>query len=312
MLRLANELLHRERAEPSHQRLHIAAELEPMQQAVTLQLRHALEVEPTAGERLLEHKGAVVHAFTGEVRGRAGPHNVAGLQHRNPLGGRLNLEKDMRGEKDGPTRPTVLGQQADETILHDRIETLGRLVEHQHARLVLERLDDADLLLHTPRVRPDLTAQLGLRQLEPVAQLPPSYEWSPLQRTEIVEALVPGHLRPQSELTRQVPDLGQHRVEVRPHIVAEDADPPGRGPDEAEHGSDRGRLAGSVGTDVPERLAVCHRQRDPVHGDLAAVPLDEFLNLDRCTHSVIVRPRGGGPSRGHYSSSPPGYARSRL
>ena len=35
-----------------------------------------------------------------------------------------------------------------ERTLHERVEPLGRLVENRKLRIVLERLDDADLLTH--------------------------------------------------------------------------------------------------------------------------------------------------------------------
>ena len=48
-----------------------------------------------------------------------------------------------------------LVEEVVERALHERVEALGRLVEDGQLRVVLERLDDADLLAHAARVVAD-------------------------------------------------------------------------------------------------------------------------------------------------------------
>jgi hypothetical protein len=251
----------RQAADPPHQRLHIAAELEPLYQPIADQTGDSLEVEyGRVGRRLLEHERAVPHALAGEAGSRPGAHDAARLDHRDTLGRLLHLGEDVRGEERRPAGVLMLGEQFDEPLFHHRVQALGRLVEHEHARLVLERLHDADLLPHPARVQADLAAQVGLRQLEPVAQLLPAPRPAALQRAEVVQTLAAAHQRPQPELARQVADLRQNGIEVACDVAPEDADHPGGRPDEAEHAPDGGRLARPVRSDIAERLALADGQ----------------------------------------------------
>jgi hypothetical protein len=58
----------------------------------------------------------------------------------------LDLRQDVRGEEDGAPVIAHLEEQLIEFNLVQRIEATARLIEHEQARLVHERLHDADLL----------------------------------------------------------------------------------------------------------------------------------------------------------------------
>jgi hypothetical protein len=56
----------------------------------------------------------------------------------------------VRGEKDRPPSLSVLPEQLHEPLLHEWIEALGGFVQDDDGGFVLERLNDPDLLFHSP------------------------------------------------------------------------------------------------------------------------------------------------------------------
>lgn len=72
--------------------------------------------------------------------------------------------------------------------------------------------------------------------------------------------------------------------------------PAGGGRDQAQHAPDGGGLPGPVGPEVPEGLSGPHRERHAVHGEGAAVPLDQALDLDHGVHARQAYPSGADAS----------------
>ncbi len=68
-------------------------------------------------------------------------------QHRQPVGDGVNLIEEMRDEDDGEAARLQLAHDVEEPRGLGGVETGGRLVEHQRARVVLERAGDGDELL---------------------------------------------------------------------------------------------------------------------------------------------------------------------
>ena len=77
----------------------------------------------------------------------------------------------MRREEDRPTGAPQVVEDAVERPLHQRIEALCGLVEDRELRVVLERLDDAQLLAHAARVVADGPPEGRGGELEPLAEL---------------------------------------------------------------------------------------------------------------------------------------------
>jgi hypothetical protein len=75
-------------------------------------------------------------------------------------------------------------------------------------------------------------------------------------------------------------DLGQHRSRRAGHGPAEHLDAPGGGEHQAEQHAHGGGLAGAVGAEEAEQVALADLQVDAVHGDDAAVPLGQPLGAD--------------------------------
>ena len=75
-------------------------------------------------------------------------HQVAGADDRHAVAEALDLRQHVRAEEDGPALAPQVVEDPVERVLHERIETLGRLVQDRELGVVLQRLDDADLLAH--------------------------------------------------------------------------------------------------------------------------------------------------------------------
>src|ERR671919_2445194 len=150
----------------------------------------------------------------------------------------------------------MLPQQAHEQILHHRVQALGWLVEDDELWFVLKRLDDRDLLSHPARIEADLFVEIGCGQLKPIAQVLEARRRPRMQRSEIVDALAPRHLGPQTEFTGDVTNPLQDRSKVARHVATEDAHRPLRGTQETKKASDGRGFAGAVGTEVSVGLAL--------------------------------------------------------
>ena len=94
---------------------------------------------------------------------------------------------------------------------------------------------------------------------------------------EVLDRLAAGQLVVQRELARQVAEAPVDRDRVDGRVDAEDARPPGRRPDVVEQGPDRRRLAGAVGAEEAERLALLDLEVDVDDAAVLAVRLGQLL-----------------------------------
>ena len=134
-----------------------------------------------------------------------------------------------------------------ERPLHERVEALGRLVEDGQLRVVLERLDDADLLAHAARVVADRPAQRRVVELEPVEQLGAAGRRpARTARPSSSSSRSPVSVVPERDAARQVARLAADLDRVAVDVEAEDRRAAGRRVEEAEQQPDRRRLAGAV------------------------------------------------------------------
>ncbi len=116
-------------------------------------------------------------------------HQATGADDRDAIADPLNLGEHMAREEDRvPLVPEVL-EDAVEGVLHQRVEPLGRLIQDGELRIVLERLDHADLLAHPTRVVTHLALQDAAGHLQAVAQLAAPDRLLPLQVGEVVERI---------------------------------------------------------------------------------------------------------------------------
>src|SRR5205085_1110806 len=98
----------------------------------------------------------------------------------------------MRAEEDGASRSSHVLEDPVESVLHQRIEALGWLVEDRELRVVLEGLDHTQLLAHAARVVADASLQVVRRELQPLAELSPARRGLTLQVGQVVESVLAG------------------------------------------------------------------------------------------------------------------------
>src|SRR5438552_1721391 len=79
--------------------------------------------------------------------------------------------------------------------------------------------------------------------------------------------------------------LEGNRVAI--HVEPEDVGRAARRVDHAHEELDGGRLAGAVGAEVAEDLALVHREVQVEDASAAAIVLREALGLDRARHRVL-------------------------
>ena len=129
---------------------------------------------------------------------RAHLDELASAQDRHPVAEGLHLAQDVRGQEHRLPPPARLGDTLAEGLLHQRIQTGGRLVENQQVSPRTERGDQKHLLPVALGVGPD---PLGRIKLEPSGQLVPAARVDlPLDAAQQVQRLAPGQPRPQVRL----------------------------------------------------------------------------------------------------------------
>ena len=152
-----------------------------------------------------------------------------------------------------------------------------------------KRVREAQPLLHAARQVLDVgVASLAeIDQLEQVADHPaPTGRGQPIAAREEVEVLPDLHVVVDTERVRHEPEDAPDLVGVPGHGPAVDLGAPGVGTEQGREHPQRGRLAGAVGPDQPEDLALVDGQVDAGHGDRPVVALDQALGADDRAHST--------------------------
>ena len=88
---------------------------------------------------------------------------------RDAIARLLDLGQDVAREEDRPALCLRLADELVERLLDERIEARRRLVEDQQVRPVLERDDEADLLLVALRVLLELATRVEVEALDELA-----------------------------------------------------------------------------------------------------------------------------------------------
>ena len=100
--------------------------------------------------------------------------------------------------------------------------------------------------------------------------------------------LAPGHQRVDGGVLQGDADRPAHRAGLRLHVVARHPGPARRGPQQGGEHADEGGLAGAVGPEEPEDLALLHHEVDAGDRGQVAEAADEALRLDRVGHDVAA------------------------
>ena len=166
---------------------------------------------------------AQLHLVVGEVAERVdgvGLDQPAVADDGHPVAGLLDLGQDVARQEDRPARRLRLQHQLEEGLLDERVQARRRLVEDEQVRPVLERDDEADLLL----------VALGVLLVAPRrVEVEPLDERRLVGRVdaaaqvgEVLDRLGTGQAVVERELTGEVADAAVDRDRVDGRLDAED------------------------------------------------------------------------------------------
>ncbi len=198
---------------------------------------------------------------------------MAGEQHGAPLGGEAAQE---------------VAQPADAL----GVEPVGGLVEHEDARVAEQRGREAEPLGHAEREAAERRRAAPPRSTSSSSSsaresgIPPSAA-STRRWLRARARGMRGRLEHDPDLRERVGELG-----VREAV---DGGAPGGGGDQADERAQGGRLAGSVGTEEADDLALVDVEAQVVDGPHGAEVLGEVLNRDDGHVQVIIRSRAPPP-----------------
>ena len=123
---------------------------------------------------------------------------------------------DVAREDDRAARRGPLREPAEQAPLDDGVERGGGLVEDRQRRVVLQRGNQPELLLHPARVLAHAPAQRRPVELEHLAEALARRRRARVQPREGVEGPLAGEPRVEPELPGQVADLRRARPSGRP------------------------------------------------------------------------------------------------
>jgi len=164
-----------------------------------------------------------------------------------------------------------LPQQVEERLLHERIESAGRLVEDEQPRAVQERLHDADLLPVAEAQIRDLARQV---EIEPLREIPHAlFVHVPVEAGGVAQQIRRPHIIVIMHFTRQIARLAPDLPRLPYDVLAEYPRRPRRGADQMEQEADRRALARAVRTDESEDFAFPDGKGHLLDAPPLAVPL---------------------------------------
>nr|WP_305038275.1 hypothetical protein [Cellulomonas sp. HLT2-17] len=206
---------------------------------------------------------------------------LAGTQDPDAVAQVLDLVEDVRGQEDGLPAGGRLTGEGLEHGFHERVEARCRLVEQQHVGSGHEGRDECDLLPvslgvgpHAPgRVELEAVDELGAERGVDVAG----------QVAEQVEGLGSGELRPQGDVAGHVPDVAVGALDIA-DVDAHDLGGSAGRADQVQQQPHRGRLAGSIRAEKPERLALADLEVHPLEGSHGSEVLAQIVGRDRGCH----------------------------
>jgi hypothetical protein len=203
-----------------------------------------LEAQHVARGRLQQFAGAVQRD------------HAALLEHRDAVAQRLGFFQVVGGQQHGAALLVELGDELPQRLAQLDVDTGGGLVEHDHRRLVHQRLRHQHAALHAARELAHVGRGLvgeaeAVQQLvDPgVVVLDAEVARLDAQRLAHVEEGV------EHQLLRHDAELAARLGVVALHVEAVHADGAGRGARQPREHADQGGLAGAVGAEQAEELA---------------------------------------------------------
>ena len=288
----------------------VGVEQDPVRQ----HLDPAAEVAQLVGHRLVLPglEADLDHLAAGpppdELRRRALGDDPGLVHDHQPVAQLLGLVHVVGGEDQRHTLLFEPEQSIPQHVPRLRVETGGRLVEQQHLRLVDQAAGDGEPALHAAGQRVDLGVA-PVAELHEVEQLLGPLPDNRLGQPEVApvdqQVFPDGQLHVQRVLLRDHAEPAPDPGAVGGRIQTEDPQRAGGDRGDAADHPHRAALAGPVGTEEPERLAVPHLDVDPVHrGEVT-----EALGQAAGVHQRLGRGLGhGGDATGGHRQIRAGFS----
>ena len=214
-------------------------------------------------------------------------HDAAVVDDHDLVTDLRNLGQDVRREHHRAIAGRHRLDQAADLVNLARVETDGRLVEHQHRRIVNQRLREADALsialreLPANAMRHVLESAHVERMLERVFDLRARHSAQSRDETQIG---IDAHIGIERRILRQVADLAARLERVFEDVETVDHDGARGRRHEAGDDAHGGGLAGAVGPEEAEDRAALGIERHVAYRDEVAVG---FGQMPYFNHSVI-------------------------
>jgi hypothetical protein len=197
----------------------------------------------------------------------------------------LHLVEIVGGEEDCHAAIAVLADHRDELLLHQRIESRCRLVEHEQLRVVEERLDQTDLLSVPAREITHTASEVSFEPLRQSGSRPEVVH--PARGGAELQELAAREPRIAREVAREVAEPRSDLSARLPAVAPEYAREAARRMQQVEQRADRRRLASTVRSKEPVDLPALNRDRDLVNPTSAPVSLRQAVGFDHRGHRVV-------------------------
>ena len=247
----------------------------------------AICIDPAVGRgRSLDlHAQARLGALGAQLVDAAGRHEAPAVDDRHAIADALDELELVGGEDDGDAGTRALGEHLGHDVGADRVQAGERLVEDQDRRVVDERGGELDALLIAQRQLLDvLRRALGDAEAVDPAGGGRVGIVAAVQGREVAKQAVDAHLRIQAALLGHVAERPLHLAGDR---LAAPAHVAGVGLQHAERDPHRRRLAGTVGADEADDLALGDVERQAVERDRLSVASRHVAQLQHCGGSPL-------------------------
>ncbi len=223
--------------------------------------------------------------------------DTACLEHRDAPAQRFGLLEIVCRQYDRVAIAIQLADEPPQALPQLDVDARRRLVQHDHRRLVHQRLPDQHAALHAAGQRAHVGVRLS-RQVQVVQDfvdpraVPAQAEIAGLHFQRFAHA----EERIEHQFLRNDAQVAPRKAKIGGDVVPEDARAAAIGPGEAGEDRDECRLAGAVRTQQAEELALLDGQVDAVQGLHAAEAARDILHVDG-EHGVKGGGMGGPDSR---------------
>ncbi len=200
-------------------------------------------------------------------------------EHRDVIGGLLDLAQHVGAEEHRLARVARLAHHGEELALDERVEAAGRLVEHEELGPVHEGLHEPELLLVALGEGAHRAGEVQTQALRE------GFDHARFDRPadlgEVAQERAALHASFQAQLSRHESDASSQRRAAGTRRLPEHSDLAVGGPDHIQQQPQGRRLARAVGADEAEDRSSRDGQIQAVQRDVRTVGLAQAAGVDR-------------------------------